>query len=111
MSTKLPNVPRSVAFSDADRCAQAIVDRVGYDLRLAVPMSIGKPILILDALYRLAEADRRVQLTIFTGLTLTLPRPRSSLERRFVEPLVNRLFSGCVEPLYAAAVRQGGFLR
>jgi len=60
-------VPRSVAFSDADRCAQAIVDSVGYDLRLAVPVSIGKPILIVDALYRLAEADRRVQLTIFTA--------------------------------------------
>jgi hypothetical protein len=52
------NVPRSVVFGDADRCAQAIVDRVGYDLRLAVPVSIGKPILIIDALYRLAEADR-----------------------------------------------------
>src|SRR5262249_194425 len=101
------NVPRSVVFSDADRCAQAIVDSVGYDLRLAVPMSIGKPILIVDALYRLAEANRRVQLTIFTGLTLTLPRPRSSLERRFAEPLLDRLFSSCVEPLYAAAVRQG----
>ena len=48
-------------------------------------MSIGKPILIVDALYRLAEADRRVQLTIFT-VTLTLPHPRSSLERRFAEP-------------------------
>ena len=106
MATNLPSVPQSVAFSDADRCAQAIVDSVGYDLRLAVPMSIGKPILIVDALYRLAEADRRVQLTIFTGLTLTLPRPRSSLERRFAEPLLDRLFSGCVEPLYAAAVRQ-----
>ncbi|HKA80559.1 MAG TPA: acetyl-CoA hydrolase, partial [Xanthobacteraceae bacterium] len=102
----MSNVPRSVVFSDADRCARAIVDSVGYDLRLAVPLSIGKPILIVDALYRLAEADRRVQLTIFTGLTLTLPRPRSSLERRFADPLLGRLFSGCVEPLYAAAVRQ-----
>ena len=100
------NVRRAVVFSNADRCAQAIVDRVGRDLRLAVPLSIGKPILIVDALYRLAEADRRVQLTIFTGLTLTLPRPRSSLERRFAEPLLDRLFSGCVEPLYAAALRQ-----
>src|SRR5215510_7897193 len=106
MLSEETNVARSVAFSDADRCAQAIVDRVGYDLRLAVPLGIGKPILIVDALYRLAEADRRVQLTIFTGLTLTLPRPRSSLERRFADPLLGRLFSGCVEPLYAAAVRQ-----
>src|SRR5262245_57253418 len=76
MLSEETHVPRSVVFSDADRCAQAIVDSVGNDLRLAVPMSIGKPILIVDALYRLAEADRRVQLTIFTGLTLTLPRPR-----------------------------------
>jgi acyl-CoA hydrolase len=107
MLSEETNVLPSVAFSDADRCAQAILDSVGYDLRLAVPMSIGKPILIVDALYRLAEADRRVQLTIFTGLTLTLPRPRSSLERRFAEPLLDRLFSDCVEPLYATAVRQG----
>src|SRR5262249_8902404 len=76
MPSEETNVPRSVVFSDADRCAQAIVDSVGQDLRLAVPVSIGKPILIVDALYRLAEADRRVRLTIFTGLTLTLPRPR-----------------------------------
>jgi acyl-CoA hydrolase len=107
MHSEEMNVRRSFVFSEADRCAQAIIDRVGYDLRLAVPVSIGKPILIVDALYRLAEADRRLQLTIFTGLTLTLPRPRSSLERRFAEPLLDRLFSGCVEPLYTAAIRQG----
>jgi hypothetical protein len=56
----------SEVFHDADRCAEAIVDRVGRNLRLAVPISIGKPILLVDALYRLAEADRRVQLAIFT---------------------------------------------
>jgi acyl-CoA hydrolase len=91
---------------DADRCAEAIVDRVGRDLRLAVPISIGKPILLIDALYRLAEADRHVQLTIFTGLTLTRPRLRSSLERRFAGPLLDRLFADCREPLYAAALRE-----
>src|SRR5262249_30224566 len=101
------NVPRSVVFSDADRCAQAIVDSVGHDLRLAVPVSIGKPILIVDALYRLAEADRRVHLGILRGRRWRALRPGRSLERRFAQPLLDRLFSGCVEPLYAAAVRQG----
>jgi acyl-CoA hydrolase len=96
----------SEAFHDADRCAEAIVDRVGRDLRLAVPIGIGKPILLIDALYRLAEADRRVQLTIFTGLTLTRPRLRSPLERRFAQPLLDRLFADCPEPLYAAAIRE-----
>jgi acyl-CoA hydrolase len=71
-----------------------------------VPIGIGKPILLIDALYRLAEADRRVQLTIFTALTLTRPRLRSSLERRFAKPLLDRLFAGCIEPLYAAALRE-----
>jgi len=99
-------VMQSVLLRDADRCAEAIVDRVGRDLRLAVPISIGKPILLIDALYRLAEADRRVQLTIFTGLTLTRPRFRSSLEGRFAKPLLDRLFAGCIEPLYAAALRE-----
>src|SRR5262245_65380421 len=96
----------SVLTHDADRCAEAIVDRVGHELRLAVPISIGKPILLIDALYRLAEADRRVQLTIFTGLTLARPRPRSSLERRFAKPLLDRLLADCREPLYAAALRE-----
>ncbi|MBY0558959.1 acetyl-CoA hydrolase/transferase C-terminal domain-containing protein [Hyphomicrobium sp.] len=93
-------------FHDADRCAEAIVDRIGHEIRLAVPISIGKPLLLLDALYRLAEADRRVQLTIFTGLTLTRPHLRSSLERRFAQPLLDRLFDDCPEPLYAAAQQQ-----
>src|SRR5262245_19816489 len=79
----------SVISHDADRCAEAIVDRVGRDVRLAIPLSIGKPILLVDALYRLAEADHRVQLTIFIGLTLTRPRLRSSLERRFAKPLLD----------------------
>lgn len=93
-------------FDDADRCAQAIVDHVGRDLRVAVPLGIGKPILLIDALYRLAEADRRVKLTIFTALTLTRPRLRSSLERRFAGPILDRLFAGYPEPLYAAAIRR-----
>ena len=61
---------------------------------------------LADALYRLAEADRRVRLTIFTGLTLTRPRFRSSLERRFAKPLLDRLLARCPEPLYAAALRE-----
>lgn len=96
----------SVAYRDADRCAEAIVERVGPDVRLAAPLSIGKPVLLVDALYRLAEADTRVQLTIFTALTLARPRPGSSLERRFAGPLLDRLFFNCVEPLYADAVRR-----
>jgi acyl-CoA hydrolase len=92
---------------DAERCAEAIVDRVGRDVRIAVPLGIGKPMLLVNALYRLAEADRSVRLSIFTALTLARPRLRSLPERRFVEPLLRRLFATYPEPLYATALREG----
>ncbi len=92
---------------DAVKCAQAIVDCVGPDIKLATPIGIGKPVLLLNALYRLVEADRRLRLTIFTGITLTRPRYRTDLERRFVAPLLDRLFPTYPEPLYVAALRGG----
>jgi acyl-CoA hydrolase len=91
---------------DAVKCAEAIVDRAGRDLRLATPIGIGKPVLLLNALYSLAEADRRLRLTIFTGLTLVRPRYRTDLERRFVAPLLDRLFATYPEPLYVEALRR-----
>ncbi len=92
---------------DAVKCAEAIIDCVGHDLRLATPIGIGKPVLLLNALYHLAEADRRLRLTIFTGLTLTRPRYRTDLERRFAAPLLERLFATYPEPAYVAALRGG----
>jgi acyl-CoA hydrolase len=92
---------------DAVKCAEAIVDRVGRDIRLATPIGIGKPVLLLNALYGLAEADWRINLTIFTGLTLARPRYRTDIERRFVAPLLDRLFASYPEPIYVAALRKG----
>ncbi len=91
--------------SDPVRCAEAIVDRVGRDLALAMPIGIGKPITLVNALYRLVEADRRLRLRIFTGLTLVRPAYRTELERRFVAPLLDRLFGSCPDLDYAEALR------
>jgi acyl-CoA hydrolase len=88
-------------------CAKAIVDRVGRKLVVAVPIGIGKPNLLLNALYRLAENDRRLKMTIFTGLTLVRPAYRSSIEQRFVEPLLDRLFGSYPNLHYVDALRKG----
>lgn len=92
---------------NADECAGAIVARVGRHVRLAVPIGIGKPTALLDALYRMAEADSGLRLSIFTGLTLTPPRPRSLLEARFTGPLLQRALGSYRPPLYAAAQARG----
>jgi acyl-CoA hydrolase len=94
--------------SDPVRCAEAIVDRAGRDIALAIPIGIGKPVALTNALYRLAEADRRLRLRIFTGLTLVRPQYRTSLERRFVEPLLDRLFGSYPDLDYAKALRGAG---
>jgi acyl-CoA hydrolase len=93
--------------NDPARCAEAIVDRVGRDIRLAVPIGIGKPVLLVNALTRLAEADRSIKLHIFTGLSLTRPRYRTSLEERFAKPLLDRLFASYPDLAYAKALQAG----
>jgi acyl-CoA hydrolase len=94
--------------SDPVRCAEAIVDRVGRDIALAIPIGIGKPVRLVNALYRLVEADRSLRLRIFTGLTLVRPSYRTPLEQRFVAPLLDRLFGSYPDVAYIAALRGGG---
>ena len=92
---------------DPVKCAEAIIDRVGRHILLGVPIGIGKPNRLLNALYGLAEADQRITLEIFTGISLARPPARTELERRFVGPLLDRLFPTYPELLYVQALRQG----
>ena len=91
-------------FDDAGRLADAIIDRVGKTIVLALPLGLGKANRIANALYAKAVADRSLRLTIFTALTLEVPRPRQELERRFVDPLVARVFAGYPALDYATAI-------
>ena len=97
-----------IRSSDPVRCAEAIVDRVGRDIVLAIPIGVGKPVALVNALYRLAEADRRLRLRIFTGLSLVRPSYRTSLEQRFVAPLLDRLFKSYPDLDYTTALRRRG---
>jgi len=94
-------------FSDPARLADAIVETVGKNIVLALPLGLGKANHIANALYAKAEADSSIRLTIFTALTLEPPRPKSELERRFFEPIAKRLFAGYPSLTYAAAARAG----
>ena len=94
-------------YEDPTRCAEAIIDQVGRDLVLAIPVGIGKPNLLVNALYALAEADRRLSMRILTGLTLVRPKYKSDLERRFAGPFVERLFGSWPDLAYAEAMRRG----
>jgi hypothetical protein len=96
-----------VPFEDAHRLAEAVIARVGKSIVLALPLGLGKANHVANALFARAAADPSIELRIFTALTLEKPRGKSVLERRFVEPLSERLFGGYPELSYAVALRQG----
>src|SRR5690349_8475707 len=95
-----------VAFENPDRLADAIIARVGKKIVLALPLGLGKANHVANALYARAEADPAIELHIFTALTLEKPRGSSVLERRFVEPLSERLFGGYPDLAYSVALHE-----
>jgi len=94
-------------FDNPARIADAIIAKVGKRIVLALPLGLGKANHIANALYAGAVADPSLHLTIFTGLTLTTPRAKGELERRFLDPLAQRLFAGYPALDYATAIRAG----
>ena len=73
-------------------CVDKVIARVGRDLRVATPLGGGKPNHLLNELYARAKADATISVTIYTALTLELPKGATELERRFLEPMVDRVF-------------------
>ena len=85
----------------------AILGKVGKRVVLALPLGLGKANHIANELVARAVADSALSLTIITALTLEKPRGGSDMERRFIDPMAERLFAGWPELSYAALLRQG----
>src|SRR6185436_14082853 len=92
-------------FSDPEAIAEDIIRDVGTKLVVGLPLGLGKANHIANALFARAVADRTIDLTFFSALTLEKPRPSNLLERRFITPVIERLFGGYPELAYADALR------
>ena len=79
-------------FSDPEACVDATLARLGKRIVLGLPVGLGKPIRFVNAMVRRACHDSSIHLTILTALSFRVPKGRSDLERRLVEPLAQRLF-------------------
>src|SRR5580698_2792264 len=93
-------------FADPARLADVIVEKVGKKIVLALPLGLGKANHIANALFAKAAADPSIALCIFTALTLEPPRSKSDLERRFLDPIAQRLFAGYPALDYATAIHK-----
>jgi acyl-CoA hydrolase len=85
-------------FDDVAECVEQTLRRVGSRIVLALPLGVGKPNPLANEFYRRAVRDPSLHLKIFTALSLRTPQWHGELERRFLQPLTERLF-GKVEPL------------
>ena len=94
-------------FTDPEAIAEHIVRDVGTELVVGLPLGLGKANHIVNALYARAVADRSINLTLFSALTLEKPKPKSLLEQRFIGPVIDRLFGGYPDLAYAEALHRG----
>ncbi len=94
-------------FSDPEAIAEDIIRDVGTRLVVGLPLGLGKANHIVNALYARASADRSIDLTFFSALTLEKPKPDNLLERRFITPVIDRLFGGYPDLAYAEPLRRG----
>lgn len=94
-------------FSDPDALAEHIIRDIGTKLVVGLPLGLGKANHIVNALYQRAVADRSIDLTFFSALTLEKPKPGNLLERRFITPVIDRLFGGYPDLAYAEALHAG----
>lgn len=98
-------MPRS--FDDVSECVEAILARLGRDIVLALPLGIGKPNPLANEFYRRAKRDSSIKLKIFTALSLATPGWRGDLERRFIEPMVQRVFGNTLALDYVRDLHAG----
>ncbi len=94
-------------FDDVGESVEATLRRVGKRIVLALPLALGKPVPFVNELYRRAARDPSIDLQIYTALSLRKPRASGDLERRFLEPFVERVFGNFPELDYVEALRSG----
>lgn len=81
------------ALNGLDQAVEQILAHTGGSLRMATPLGLGKPHRLLNALYDRVKADPALSLQLYTALSLNPPRGRSDLEKRFLQPFTDRVYS------------------
>jgi acyl-CoA hydrolase len=94
-------------LDSAERAVDKVLETVGREIRLGLPLGLGKPNRFVNALYQRACADPAIRLSIFTALSLGRPKAGSDLERRFLEPFADRVFGDYEELDYLRDLRAG----
>lgn len=98
---------RPRTYSDVETCVEDAISAVGPNIKLGTPLGLGKANHLVNEFFRRAREDSKIKLHIFTALSLGRPPWKGELERRFLQPLSERLFGGYPSLEYVDFVRRG----
>ncbi|WP_095158989.1 acetyl-CoA hydrolase/transferase C-terminal domain-containing protein [Pseudomonas sp. Irchel 3E13] len=91
-------------YSIEDAVEQVLAQLPAH-IHMGLPLGLGKPNRFVNALYARVRALPERRLTIYTALTLGRPDLGDGLQRRFLEPFVERVFADYQELDYLADLR------
>lgn len=90
-----------------EQAVERVLSEIAGPIHLGLPLGLGKPNRWVNALYaRVRETPER-QLTIYTALCLARPRAAQDLQRRFLEPFVDRVYGDYPELDFLADLHSG----
>ena len=89
---------------DLEQCVEALLGQVGREVVIAG--GFGRPAHIFNELFRRAMEDPGIKLTMITGASFARPRGTSDLEKRFLDPFVDRVFGNLPELDYVKPYRR-----
>lgn len=92
--TEITDPKRHQVVTTSELCVDAIIEKVGKDIRIGMPLGLGKPVQLINALYERAKLDPTIKLTILTALSLEKPNPKNRVEATFMKSVVERVFAG-----------------
>ncbi|AKA83400.1 acetyl-CoA hydrolase/transferase C-terminal domain-containing protein [Pseudomonas synxantha] len=81
-----------VQLCSIEQAVDDVLARLPAHIHMGMPLGLGKPNLFANALYRrIAKLPERA-LTIYTALSLGRPTLGDGLQKRFLEPFIERVF-------------------
>ncbi|WP_313738432.1 acetyl-CoA hydrolase/transferase C-terminal domain-containing protein [Pseudomonas sp.] len=89
-----------------DQAVDQVLAQLPAHIHMGLPLGLGKPNAFVNALYaRIRNCPER-RLTIYTALSLGRPPLGDGLQRRFLEPFVERVFADYEELEYLVDLRR-----
>ncbi|MEX6500834.1 acetyl-CoA hydrolase/transferase C-terminal domain-containing protein [Pseudomonas sp. 25A3E] len=90
-----------------EQAVERVLRDIPGPIRLGLPLGLGKPNRWVNALYARIKGLPERRLTIYTALCLERPGASHDLQRRFLEPVVERIYGDYPELDFLADLRAG----